>query len=396
MYKLLLVDDEAFITDSLAFMLENQTRVPLEVTKAYSAADALAKLDHNMFDMMVSDIDMPGQTGLALARETRAKQPFCKIVFLTGYDDFHYAQQAICYEAVRYVLKNEGDSVLLDAIEACVRRIERDRMRTAPPQAPPRAPDAGKDVLLMISYTKTATEPPVLDAVRGIVLSKINHAVDCEILFLHKKISAWLLQPVPGGSFSHVRMTLKGLAEVIQDAVWRDLGVQIAFVLDEAPVRRAHVQERIGIMQAMIDGRLDALDGVALVGLRFFQNRHDNADEDGESAAFVWHVLKHMRENLGGDLSLTALSDLVYLNPSYLSRHFKEITGYNLTSAILKMRMREACRLLDAGTNKVKNIAALVGYDSAAHFSRIFKRETGLSPQAYRDKMHKVKITQEK
>ena len=121
------------------------------------------------------------------------------------------------------------------------------------------------------------------------------------------------------------------------------------------------------------------------MGLGFFEAQNKEPGEVVQTA-FVGHILRHIQEHLSGDLSLTALSEMVYLNPSYLSRRFKEVTGMNLKDTILKFRMEESCRLLSGTTNRIKNIAAQVGFESAAHFSRIFKQETGLTPQEYRDK----------
>ena len=127
--------------------------------------------------------------------------------------------------------------------------------------------------------------------------------------------------------------------------------------------------------------------GVALVGLKLLQD--GNGDSEEHSTAFIRQLQKHIRENLGGDLSLTALSDLVNLNTSYLSRRFKEITGRKLTDYILSLRIAETCRQLQFTNNRVKDIAGCVGYESAAHLTRIFKREIKMTPQEFRSNSSK-------
>ncbi|MDR1444393.1 MAG: helix-turn-helix transcriptional regulator, partial [Treponema sp.] len=76
----------------------------------------------------------------------------------------------------------------------------------------------------------------------------------------------------------------------------------------------------------------------------------------------------------------------VFLNPSYLSRRFKEETGKNISDAVADFRLQEACRLLGETERKINQVAALVGYESPAYFSRIFRQKYGVSPQEYRDR----------
>lgn len=110
MYRVLVVDDEEMITDSLAGMLEETPQYELDVYKAYSGTEALRLLNEFQFDIVVSDICMPGITGIELAKNIRQKWPLCHVIFQTGYDDFHYAQQAIRQRVTHYILKVKGMS----------------------------------------------------------------------------------------------------------------------------------------------------------------------------------------------------------------------------------------------------------------------------------------------
>ncbi|QHT63047.1 helix-turn-helix transcriptional regulator [Paenibacillus lycopersici] len=88
---------------------------------------------------------------------------------------------------------------------------------------------------------------------------------------------------------------------------------------------------------------------------------------------------------LDGDLSLPRLADVVYLNPVYLSRLYKQKTGIGLSDYIVNAKIAKAKELLAEAKWKVHEIAAKVGYDSTPSFTRFFKRQTNLSPQEYRD-----------
>lgn len=84
-------------------------------------------------------------------------------------------------------------------------------------------------------------------------------------------------------------------------------------------------------------------------------------------------------------LSIQEIADHVGLNRYYLSRYFKSKTGRTIQDQILDVRLSEARRYLILGYS-VKETAALCGYSAASIFSKLFKKEYGISPSAYREK----------
>lgn len=75
----------------------------------------------------------------------------------------------------------------------------------------------------------------------------------------------------------------------------------------------------------------------------------------------------------------------MYLNPVYLFRAYKQLTGQNLSRYISDRRIEKARGLLSDSSLKISEISCQVGYESPAHFSRIFKKNTGMTPQEYRE-----------
>lgn len=96
-------------------------------------------------------------------------------------------------------------------------------------------------------------------------------------------------------------------------------------------------------------------------------------------------VQRHIENHLSEDLSLTSLSEKTYLNPSYLSRLYHQTTGHKLSSFIESLRIKKSKELLENPHEKIYEIAKMVGYDTAASFTRFFKKAEGISPQEYRD-----------
>lgn len=126
MIRLLIVDDEPVIVNSMYQLFREAVHLDMELYRAYTVYDALDFLQQYRIDLVLSDIRMPGLTGIELQQIILDKWPMCKIIFLTGYDDFEYAKQAIRNGGVMdYLLKHEDDDIILKSVEKAVSAIEK-------------------------------------------------------------------------------------------------------------------------------------------------------------------------------------------------------------------------------------------------------------------------------
>lgn len=83
-------------------------------------------------------------------------------------------------------------------------------------------------------------------------------------------------------------------------------------------------------------------------------------------------------------LTLGQLSETFYLSPHYISRIFKQTTGFSFVKYLTFVRIGEAKRLLRETNMKVLHIADRVGFENLSHFNRVFKETVLLSPSQYR------------
>ncbi len=105
MYKVLIVEDEAPVRNTIIESID-WASVGLDV--AYAAGDgqeALDYLEEHQIDLIITDIYMPFINGMELIRRVRETNRYCKVIFLTGYDEFEYAKEAVDLEASKYLLK---------------------------------------------------------------------------------------------------------------------------------------------------------------------------------------------------------------------------------------------------------------------------------------------------
>ncbi|WP_020618466.1 response regulator [Paenibacillus daejeonensis] len=124
MHTLLIVDDQPDLVEDLATMLPWSTVGVGTVHKAFSAREALDIVSDRPIDLVITDIRMPGMSGLELLEQLRVSWKHIKCIVLTGYDDFAYAKEALQHQAVDYLLKPASDEEVLQAAAKAVRALE--------------------------------------------------------------------------------------------------------------------------------------------------------------------------------------------------------------------------------------------------------------------------------
>lgn len=100
----------------------------------------------------------------------------------------------------------------------------------------------------------------------------------------------------------------------------------------------------------------------------------------------VSNIVKYINSNYRNDLTLTGTAQKFNMSSSYLSRIFKQGTGFTFIEYLNSVRIREAQSLLLSTDNKVMDICHQVGYTSISHFGRVFKELTGYSPLQFRQR----------
>lgn len=115
MIRVAIVEDETLVRLGLRMCLESSPDIYVAGAFA-SAEEAEAGQDKAPADVLLTDIRLPGSSGLELMRRLRKKYPQMLFVVLSCYDDFTYAQRAMEYGASRYILKHELDEKELPRI----------------------------------------------------------------------------------------------------------------------------------------------------------------------------------------------------------------------------------------------------------------------------------------
>jgi two-component system response regulator FixJ len=114
------IDDDEAVRDSLAFLL---TTAGFDVRTHASATDFLALGPEVEFGCIVTDVRMPGLSGLDLLKAIRQRDPPLPVVVITGHADVALAVEAMKLGAVDFIEKPFDDDLLIEALEAARNRL---------------------------------------------------------------------------------------------------------------------------------------------------------------------------------------------------------------------------------------------------------------------------------
>lgn len=126
MLKVLIVEDEQIIRKGLELAIDWLKLGSVVVGTAENAREGILLIEEKSPDVVLTDICMPGMSGLEMIEEARKKREFYSIV-LTGYSEFSYAKQALRSGVTDYLLKPVDEDELKEALDKIRKQIQKNK-----------------------------------------------------------------------------------------------------------------------------------------------------------------------------------------------------------------------------------------------------------------------------
>jgi CheY-like chemotaxis protein/tRNA A-37 threonylcarbamoyl transferase component Bud32 len=126
--KVLVVDDDVALLRAIGRQLE---AAGVDVTTCASSPEAVERIEIGSFDVILSDIDMPGLTGIELLKLLRARHIDVPVVLMTGSPSMDTAVQAVEHGAIKYLMKPLNSAELLATVEKAMQRTSRSATRAS-------------------------------------------------------------------------------------------------------------------------------------------------------------------------------------------------------------------------------------------------------------------------
>jgi YesN/AraC family two-component response regulator len=393
MYCALIVDDESIIRRGLRCMIPWPSLGFSEVREAASAEAALKITEEMRVDLIITDICMPGMDGLEMTRRLLALQPDIRIVVVTGYDNFQYAQRC-CQLGVKHLLiKPVDESELTRLIASLVDEMEKEGIPGAREQEGRRKTELSQRMLLesiLVGLSKGACTREDLTTLQN--LAGIRE---------HEKVCALLLSPAIELSdewrahrtllIISIARLLSGLAESGHAGYCFARDNQAVVLLKASGGMEAETFAENAAMLVEGEYGMPCALGVGRWGdLNEFSQSISQAEDAlrhfGRTAPgrLVKMALEIIRARFNSDISVAAISEELHVSTNYFSRLFKHEMGEGCNEYITSVRIKAAKKLLQESGLRCYEVAEAVGYRDANYFSLSFKKNTGVSPEQFR------------
>lgn len=128
MYRLLIADDEALEREGLEWIITKKMPDTFEIIHADNGRTAIQKADEHRPHIVMMDVRMPGIQGLDALKEIKERHPLVKMVLVTAYEYFDYAQQALSLGVKEYLVKPAKRDQIVAVLQRLVDEI-RDECR---------------------------------------------------------------------------------------------------------------------------------------------------------------------------------------------------------------------------------------------------------------------------
>lgn len=125
--RLLIAEDELWLRKRLVSTIDWSSYGISEVYEAEDGGEALEIALKEKPDIVITDIRMPELSGIDLMKKLNENSIFSKMIVVSGYDDFEYAQGALRMGAINYLLKPVDEEELLDSVKRCVEELKKEK-----------------------------------------------------------------------------------------------------------------------------------------------------------------------------------------------------------------------------------------------------------------------------
>ncbi len=515
MYKVLIVDDEVIIRNGLYNMIPWSKLEIDEVRTASGAQEALEIARETMPDIVLTDICMPEMDGLEMTRRMLEFIPDLRVLVLTGYDDFKYAQKSCSLGVKEFILKPVDEVSLINSIKLQVDNLKNELQLSIKSNILNRKlilenQKAFEKSLMQLTENDSDTEElyieglvpednceyqvclisPVLsgDSVwsqhKNLLLISIKTIL---INMIDTNNSGWTFQNRDGDII--VIFYIKNSGESAEDQIAKlqeivgveydvDLKIGIGPVVSNiSKINTSYIKARESskIGSTVTSGNADEISNYEAVRqkdkLQYYKEKMLESFPDTEAvkmylkmyidevrnsgmkknhaeqkfyelaAAFYWQYLKttgyqadgrletlittlhnndlenccvfiemfiaklmynnkkqmheiveaatkYINERLTEDLTVFTLAEQFHVARNYFSRLFKKEMGEGCNEYITRLRIEKAKQLLGASRLKTYEIAEKVGYNDTNYFSLAFKKNTGMSPKEFRERLN--------
>ena len=421
---ILIIDDEPKIRNGLKQIIGKLNQNWNVIGTAEDGCSALEIIEGSQPDVLLLDIRMPNMNGLDLLEKIYSEKKDIIVVVVSGHAEFEYAQRAMRYGVLDYILKPVSPQRVKDVLEKADKIIAGRNELIAKNVYVDNSINELREKFLhdIIFETDYVSEDDAREKCDLLNLSLGRFCIltlmlgledevkqDSEIPVNNAKLkSAFyeVLERYDGGyvlcngigsfiivvklgTYGDEENQIKSIFNELLLHIGKDINTISGFggIYDE--ISKAYLSYRESLLA--IRGKNPVKSGNSLqndisdtIAVKIVNDiRNNSRTYSVLIRQSVDYILKNYQRN---NLKIDDIAKNVYVHSNYLSDIFKKETGENISDFIAECRLEKAKELLLNFENKIYMVAEKVGFNEQRYFSQVFKKKTGMTPVEYREK----------
>ena len=359
MYSVMIVDDyEVYRKTLRAMAVWGDVSGFVITVEAANGREALQKLLQKPVDLLLTDIRMPVVDGLELIKKAMAQSLCGCIVIMSQFSDFEYARKGLSSGALDYLLKPVDPGELANVLGRAAAHINEKRLQNT-----------------RMSYLENILDKSAeqyfpqneLDAVANLLTEGSAEALEAAAQLVSSAYSELNLDSAK--TVRVLNRAVKRLAETVRsDFPW----IEKFFDLRVLSLGDVSLTAEPADLKELFVGKVRAVLSV----IRKYELGID-------SSSMARLACKTILENIDTDITISELSNRLFITRTYLSEVFREKTGITLVRYLTEVKIERAKVLISHGGKSVE-IAELLGYNDEEYFKKLFKKITGISISEFR------------
>ena len=389
LYKVLVADDESIILNGIKNCIDWGSLGMEVVATASDGEQALEAIERLNPDLCLLDVHMPFVDGLTVAKLYLKRRPDGIVLFITGYDEFSYAQAAVNTGAIGYILKPVDEEELLCAVKKASELMESrrrvdlliynnlDTLReiffhdwlsgiTSSKDAKDNLTFygiclKGEVAVLFVRFYKDRED----EFLSGKALQKDMDLIKQEILTLVDRFCPYFLMRPDD-------KTIVVVHSILGDDGWIDFPLRLGDKLDDN-----------GIHAEILHRQVESMEDVPAA----YREMDEKTNLLERLSPIVRLLKQYIDQNYKNPvMSLKSFAKAHKTTSSYISRQFKQEMGQSFVDYLTFVRISMSIPFLKKPHIKIFEIAEFVGYNSQHYYCEVFKQKMGITPSEYRQK----------
>lgn len=395
LYKLILLDDDAMILQSLHELVQWE-EMGFEVTGTFAdGTEALQFMENHTVHAIITDICMPDMNGIEFGTLCREKYPDIKILFLSAYREFEYAQSALQLgNVVDYLTKPLNFGVLKERMQYIRNSLMKDAEQNV------FSSETEWDERLQFFSNLLCGEIQENNELQTL-LKRLEIFLDpqntvCTLVNFHIQNFSELVRQKHQYTSIQMHHAISNLFPFEAKDGFYSLAVYsygnlVWIILHKNAEIERSVNDFIEIFSERMKNHLNI--EACFKSKQTYHSLFDiirqanvNGFEQIEEASSIELAQNYIKEHSAETLTLNEVARRVYMSPTYFSSYFKRKTGKNFIEYLTDIRMEHAARLLRETDLIIAKVCEDTGYNHAGNFHDRFKKYYDMTPSEYRKK----------